>query len=74
MRLKTTGMPLREMRQYAELRAQGEETGDARKALLERHRDRVCQNLTELEASLLLLDTKIETYTEAKKRTLSHDN
>ena len=74
MRLKTTGMPIREMRQYAELRALGGQTGDARRALLERHRDKVRQQLAELEASLLVIDTKIETYTEAEKRTLSHDN
>ena len=68
MRLKTTGMPIREMRQYAELRALGGQTGDARRALLERHRDKVRQQLAELEASLLVIDTKIETYTEAEKK------
>lgn len=67
-RLKDTGMPIREMRQYAELRARGEQTGRARKELLELHRERVRQHLTELEASLLVLDTKIETYIAAEKK------
>ena len=67
-RLKATGMPIREMRQYAELRARGEQTGRARKELLELHRERVRQHLTELEASLLVLDTKIETYIAAEEK------
>ena len=73
-RLKATGMPTREMRQYAELRALGEQTASARKELLELHRERVRQHLTELEASILVLDTKIDTYVEAEKGTQIHDN
>ena len=73
-RLKTTGMPIREMRQYAELHAHREQTGRERKELLELHRERVRQHLTELEASLLVLDTKIDTYLEAERRTQNHDN
>ena len=73
-RLKTTGMPIREMLQYAELRAQGDQTGPERRALLEQHRERVRAHLAELEDSLLVLDTKIDTYVEAEKRTQNHDN
>lgn len=50
-RLKTTGMPIREMLQYAELRAQGDQTGPERRALLEQHRERVRAHLAELEDS-----------------------
>jgi len=73
-RLKTTGMPVREMLQYAELRAQGDQTGPERRALLEQHRERVRAHLAELEDSLLVLDTKIDSYVEAEKRTQNHDN
>lgn len=73
-RLKTTGMPIREMLLYAELRAQGDQTGSQRRKLLELHRERVREHLAELEASLLVLDTKIDTYVEAEKRTQNHDN
>ncbi|EKE74430.1 MULTISPECIES: MerR family transcriptional regulator [Roseobacteraceae] len=73
-RLKTTGMPIREMLLYAELRAQGDQTGPQRRKLLELHRERVREHLAELEASLLVLDTKIDTYVEAEKRTQNHDN
>ena len=73
-RLKTTGMPIREMLQYAELRAQGDQTDPERRALLEQHRERVRAHLAELEDSLLVLDTKIDSYVEAEKRTQNHDN
>lgn len=73
-RLKTTGMPIREMLLYAELRAQGDQTGPERRALLEQHRERVRTHLAELEDSLLVLDTKIDSYVEAEKRTQNHDN
>ncbi|MCR8549298.1 MerR family transcriptional regulator [Salipiger sp. P9] len=73
-RLKTTGMPIREMLHYAALRAEGDHTGPARRALLEAHRDRVRAHLSELQACLLVLDTKIDTYVEAEKRTQPHDD
>ncbi|WP_339108553.1 MerR family transcriptional regulator [Thioclava sp. GXIMD4216] len=68
-RLKTTGMPIREMLLYAELRAQGDQTGPERRVLLEQHRERVRAHLAELEDSLLVLDIKIDSYVEAEKRT-----
>jgi DNA-binding transcriptional MerR regulator len=73
-RLKTTGMPIREMRRYADLRAQGDQTGPKRRALLQQHRERVRTQLAELQSCLLVLDTKIDTYVEAEKRTQNHDN
>ncbi len=61
-RLRTTGMPIRDMRVYANLRAQGPATTAGRRTLLERHRDRVRAHIAELQASLLVLDTKIAGY------------
>jgi DNA-binding transcriptional MerR regulator len=72
-RLKTTGMPIREMLRYAGLRAQGDHTGPERRALLAAHRDRVRAHLANLQASLLVLDTKIDSYVETEKRH-SHDD
>jgi DNA-binding transcriptional MerR regulator len=68
-RLKTTGMPIREMLHYAALREQGAETEPERRNLLEAHRERVRAKITELKASLLVLDTKIGNYAIAEKRT-----
>lgn len=73
-RLKTTGMPIREMLRYAALRAEGDHTNAARRVLLEQHRDRVRAHMADLEACLLVLDTKIDTYVEAEKRTQTNDD
>lgn len=62
-RLKTTGMPIREMLLYARLREQGPGTGPERRRLLEKQRDRVRAHLAELESCLAVLDIKIADYT-----------
>jgi DNA-binding transcriptional MerR regulator len=72
-RLKTTGMPVREMLRYAALREQGSGTEADRRELLERHRERVRVHVAELNASLLVLDTKIGGYADAEKRIKNHD-
>lgn len=65
-RLKTTGMPLREMQRYAGLRRQGEGTGPERRALLEAHRETVRAQVHELQACLSVLDAKIDSYGAAE--------
>ncbi len=61
-RLKTTGMPIREMLRYTALRERGAGTEAERQALLERHRLRVRDRLAELSDCLLVLDDKIAGY------------
>jgi DNA-binding transcriptional MerR regulator len=72
-RLKTTGMPIREMLVYARLRSEGASTTDERRALLERHRVGVRRRLSELQASLLVLDEKIAGYAGATEDGSRHD-
>ncbi|MBR0817528.1 MerR family transcriptional regulator [Bradyrhizobium liaoningense] len=71
--LKTTGMPIREMLRYAELRERGSGTGAERRALLEQHRERVRTHVDELNACLLVLDTKIGGYAETEQRMKDYD-
>jgi DNA-binding transcriptional MerR regulator len=61
-RLRTTGMPIKEMVHYAKLRERGTATAGDRRRLLETHRERVRAHLRELEACLAVLDTKIAGY------------
>src|SRR5208282_718285 len=61
-RLKTTGMPIREMLRYAALRNGGAATEPERRELLEQHRERVRKRVAELQACLLVLDDKIAGY------------
>lgn len=48
-RLKTTGMPIRDMLRYAALRDDGEATGPARRQMLENHREQVRTQIAELQ-------------------------
>ena len=72
-RLKTTGMPIREMLRYAALRERGPATGAERRALLEAHRETVRAHIEELQACLLVLDSKIGAYADAEQRIEEND-
>lgn len=62
LRLKLTGMPLAEIKQYAGLREQGEKTLQMRLTMLELHRKRLVTRLNELSTCANVLDEKIRTY------------
>ncbi|QHQ34216.1 MerR family transcriptional regulator [Algicella marina] len=58
-RLKATGMPIRQMLEYARLRGEGDASAAARLALMEAHRVKVRADAAELACNLSALDTKI---------------
>jgi DNA-binding transcriptional MerR regulator len=72
-RLKTTGMPIRDMLRYTKLRERGSTTETERRALLEEHRERVRAHVAELQTCLLVLDTKIAGYAGSEQRMKNHD-
>ncbi|WP_307277088.1 MerR family transcriptional regulator [Phyllobacterium ifriqiyense] len=72
-RLKMTGMTIRDMLHYAALRERGVETEAERCKLLEQHRDLVRAHVTDLQACLLILDTKIAGYAGKEQRMKEHD-
>ena len=72
-RLKTTGMPIREMLHYAALRERGVGTEAERNALLVQHRERVRAHVVKLQACLLVLDTKIAGYAGNEQRMKDYD-
>lgn len=61
-RLRSTGMPIREVRAYAELCRAGEGNEPERLALLEAHRDRVLAQLSEVTDHLGAINRKIGIY------------
>jgi DNA-binding transcriptional MerR regulator len=61
-RLRATGMPIREVRRYAELMRAGEATNAERLALLEAHRETVLAGLEATTRNLELIDRKIRVY------------
>lgn len=62
LRLKITGMPLAEIRMYAEFRSGGDATLQPRLTMLELHRQRLVSNMSELSENLKALDSKMKTY------------
>ena len=64
-RLRATGMPIREVRQYAALVRAGGGNEQARLELLLAHRQTVLAQLAEVQGHLEAIDYKIGLYTEA---------
>jgi len=62
MRLRATGMPVTEMLRYAQLAKVGDATEPQRKQLLEAHRDRVLNHITDLHRDLDIINRKIASY------------
>lgn len=71
LRLRATGMPIRDMRRYAQLRAEGDATLAPRLALLETHRKGVAAQIGELQQNLAALDDKLAYYRQAIAATVS---
>ena len=63
-KLRATGMPIREVRRYAELMKAGEATNEERLALLEAHRMNVLAGLEKTARNLELVEWKIRFYKE----------
>jgi DNA-binding transcriptional MerR regulator len=61
-RLRATGMPIREIRRYAELVSEGHGNEKERLALMEAHRANVIAKLAEVQEHLKLIDHKIDVY------------
>jgi DNA-binding transcriptional MerR regulator len=63
-RLRSTGMSIREMREYTRLAQQGSVALSDRHALLRAHQTRVQQNIERWTEALALIDAKVEFYGE----------
>jgi DNA-binding transcriptional MerR regulator len=67
-RLRTTGMPIREMQQFAELRRQGDRSLTQRRQLLEIHQQHVQQQIDELTQNLKVIQEKIQHYRKLEEQ------
>jgi DNA-binding transcriptional MerR regulator len=63
-KLRATGMPIRRIREYADLVRDGDGNEAARLELLEAHRGDVLARMAEIERNLELIDYKIKLYRE----------
>lgn len=61
-RLRATGMPVDDVREYAQMVAEGDVTLAQRQDFLRAHRAKVLGQIGDLEACVSLIDTKISMY------------
>ena len=66
-RWRQTGMSLVDIQRYVKLVQEGNATAGERRALLEAHRQTVVKQVEELQATLQLIDYKIQNYTELEQ-------
>lgn len=66
-RLREMGMPIREMKLYASLRAQGDSTLVERREMLSKHHAEISERVKMLIGSLDVLEVKIATYRQMEK-------
>ncbi len=69
LKLRSTGLPIRDMLRYAELRRAGNtaESVSARKALLQQHARTVEETIAELQSNLAVLHMKVNMYEDLEK-------
>ena len=67
-RLKETGMPLAQIKRYADLRAKGNSTLEERMAMLVSHRENIIVAISKWQENLAHLDKKIEHCKDEIKR------
>jgi DNA-binding transcriptional MerR regulator len=67
-RWRQTGMPLVDIQHYVALIQAGDATAGERRALLEAHRQTVVSQIEELQATLQLIDFKIQNYTDIEQK------
>lgn len=67
-RLKATGMPIKQIRRYAELRTEGDSTLSPRLAMLASHRQALNEQINQLKNHLEKLDEKIYFYRQKIER------
>jgi DNA-binding transcriptional MerR regulator len=66
-RLRSTGMPLADMKRYADLARQGDETRMVRLRMLEEHRTRLDAQQHRIDACRSLIDEKIAGYQDFER-------
>lgn len=70
-KLRTTGMPIRQMQQFAALVRERPDEVQERRILLEIHRSAVQKRMDELSRHLAVIDWKIQHYQELEKAKIS---
>jgi DNA-binding transcriptional MerR regulator len=73
-KLRTTGMPIRMMREYAKLRHQGVTSAGRRKQILVEQRTEVLGRIAELNSCLEVLNYKISNYEQCERGVVTEEH
>ncbi|ASC73505.1 HTH-type transcriptional regulator AdhR [Halomicronema hongdechloris C2206] len=74
-KLRLTGMPIRQMQQYAELvRAYPSSAFEERRQILATHREVVLEQIQQLQENLAVIDWKIQHYSTLEAELQAHEN
>jgi DNA-binding transcriptional MerR regulator len=73
VRLRRTGMPTKEVREFSRMLGEGPASHGRRLALLDAHRDRILAQLASLQEDLAVLDDKAARYRELVAQGLDCD-
>jgi DNA-binding transcriptional MerR regulator len=68
IRLRETGMSIRNMQHFAELRYRGDETITERRQLLESHKNELQEQIASLSETVDVLNRKIDYYKEMERK------
>lgn len=63
--LKSTGMPVRQIRQFIDWYAEGDSTIELRRAMLREHRQQITRQIDDLQLNLSKIEHKIKCYDDA---------
>ncbi|MEM6437305.1 MAG: MerR family transcriptional regulator [Cyanobacteria bacterium P01_D01_bin.115] len=74
-KLRLTGMPVRQMQQYAELvRTHPNTAFGERRQILTAHREVVLEQIQQLQANLAVIDWKVQHYSHLEEELHAHEN
>ncbi|BCJ95177.1 MerR family transcriptional regulator [Anaerocolumna cellulosilytica] len=62
--LKNSGMPIEQIKEFMNLCLQGNKTAETRKNIMLAHREKILEQMKQLESSLHTIDYKIDHYKE----------
>lgn len=66
LRLRATGMPIRDMKRFSDLRSKGDSTINERREMLENHEEKIKTQIQELMEHLARIQEKVSFYADLK--------
>jgi DNA-binding transcriptional MerR regulator len=72
--LRNTGMPIAQLKDYADLTLKGDQTGEKRLEILEKQKEKIEEQVNTLKSHIDLLNLQMEWYPRLKKENIQFDH